>query len=360
MPSLKIIGVTRRYGPQVALDHVTFEVAHEEIMVILGPSGSGKSTLLRLIAGLESPDEGQILLDGQDLAGVPPHRRRIGLMFQEYALFPHLNVFENIAFGLRMQRLPEPEIRERVRALLNQVGLPGYELREVHTLSGGEKQRVALARSLAPRPAILLLDEPLGSLDRALREQLMREIRELLKAERMTALYVTHDQSEAMAVADRVLILHQGRIEQIGPPEALYQDPATPFVARFLDLGTFLEGQVLALGETAQVWTPLGILRGRPRGPIQPHARALILIRHTPRLNPSGPANVLTGEVVARSFRGLYMEIWMRIGTGRLRWLFPANTIEARPGEPLSLTIPAEDVLIWPMEDPQSSEGLRS
>jgi len=360
MPHLKIIGLTRRYGPQVALDHVTFEVPDEEIMVILGPSGSGKSTLLRLIAGLEPPDEGQILLDGQDLAGIPPHRRRIGLMFQEYALFPHLNVFENIAFGLRMQRLPEPEIRERVRALLNQVGLPGYELREVHTLSGGEKQRVALARSLAPRPAVLLLDEPLGSLDRALREQLMREIRELLKAERMTALYVTHDQSEAMAVADRVLILHQGRIEQIGPPEALYQDPATPFVARFLDLGTFLEGHVLAPGEIAQVWTPLGILRGRPRGPLSPHARALILIRHTPRSNPSDHANVLAGEVVARSFRGLYVEIWMRIGTERLRWLFPANTIEARPGEPLSITVPAEDVVIWPAEDPQSSRGSSS
>ncbi|GBD08403.1 Sulfate/thiosulfate import ATP-binding protein CysA [Candidatus Thermoflexus japonica] len=360
MPSLKIIGLTRRYDHQVALDHVTFEVAHEEIMVILGPSGSGKSTLLRLIAGLEPPDEGRILLDGQDLTGVPPHRRRVGLMFQEYALFPHLNVFENIAFGLRMQRLPEPEIRERVRALLDQVGLSGYELREVHTLSGGEKQRVALARSLAPRPAVLLLDEPLGSLDRALREQLMREIRELLKAERMTALYVTHDQSEAMAVADRVLILHQGRIEQIGPPEALYQDPATPFVARFLDLGTLLEGHVVTPGEIAQVWTPLGILRGRPKGSLPPRARALILIRHTPRWSSPDPANVLTGEVIARSFRGLYVEIWMQIGMGRLRWLFPANTIEARPGEPLSLTIPAEDVLIWPVEDPQSSEDPRS
>ncbi|MCS6962558.1 ABC transporter ATP-binding protein [Thermoflexus sp.] len=349
MPDLKIIRLTRRYGDQVALDRVTFEVADEEIMVVLGPSGSGKSTLLRLIAGLEPPDEGQILLNGQDLAGVPPHRRRIGLMFQEYALFPHLNVFENVAFGLRMQRLPEPEIRERVRTLLNQVGLSGYERREVHTLSGGEKQRVALARSLAPRPAILLLDEPLGSLDRALREQLMKEIRDLLKAERMTALYVTHDQSEAMAVADRVLILHRGRIEQIGPPEALYQDPATPFVARFLDLGTFLEGRVLAGGEIVEVQTPLGVLRGRPRGPVRPHDPALIMIRHTLRSVGTEPLNALAGEAIDLSFRGLHREVWLRVGGGQLRLILPASATSVRRGDRLSLAIPAEDVLIWPL-----------
>jgi len=354
MPDLKIIGLTRRYGDQVALDHVTFEVADEEIMVVLGPSGSGKSTLLRLIAGLEPPDEGRILLDDQDLAGVPPHRRRIGLMFQEYALFPHLNVFENIAFGLRMQRLPEPEIRDRVRALLSQVGLSGYERREVHTLSGGEKQRVALARSLAPRPAILLLDEPLGSLDRALREQLMKEIRELLKAERMTALYVTHDQSEAMAVADRVLILHRGRIEQIGPPEALYQDPATPFVARFLDLGTFLEGQVLAVDEIVEVRTPLGVLRGRPRGPVRPHDPALVLIRHTLRSRDTEPLNVLAGEVIDSLFRGLHREVWLRVGEGQLRLILPAGATSVRRGEQLSLAIPAEDVFIWPLSSSPS------
>ncbi len=351
MPRLEVIGLTRHYGDQVALDRVTFEVADEEIMVVLGPSGSGKSTLLRLIAGLESPDEGRILLDGRDLVGVPPHRRRIGLMFQEYALFPHLNVFENIAFGLRMQRLPEPEIRERVRALLGQVGLSGYERREVHTLSGGEKQRVALARSLAPRPVVLLLDEPLGSLDRALREQLMKEIRELLKAERMTALYVTHDQSEAMAVADRVLILHRGRIEQIGPPEALYQDPATPFVARFLDLGTFLEGRALRAGETVEVQTSIGTLYGQPRGPVRPYAPVLILIRHTPQSGSSGPVNVLEGVVIASSFRGLHREVWLRVGEGRLRLIFPASGAPIHLGERLSIAIPAHDVLIWPMEE---------
>ncbi len=349
MPRLQVIDLTRRYGELVALDHVTFEVADEEIMVILGPSGSGKSTLLRLIAGLEPPDEGRVLLDGRDLGGVPPHQRHIGLMFQEFALFPHLNVFENVAFGLRMQRLPEHEIRERVHALLSQVGLSGYERREIHTLSGGEKQRVALARSLAPRPAMLLLDEPLGSLDRALREQLMGEIREILKAERMTALYVTHDQSEAMAVADRVLILHRGRVEQIGTPEALYQDPATPFVARFLDLGTFVEGEVIAVGEIARVRTPLGSLQGRPRGPLRPHARAFVLIRHTFQAGATGPFNEVAGEVIARVFRGLYVELWLRIGEGQLRVLFPMNRLQARPGDRLSLTIPAEDVLIWPL-----------
>jgi len=359
MPRLQVVGLTRRYGDIVALDHVTFEVADEEIMVILGPSGSGKSTLLRLIAGLEPPDAGRILLDGQDLAGVPPHRRRIGLMFQEFALFPHLNVSENIAFGLRMQRRPEPEIRARVGALLRQVGLIGYERRPIHTLSGGEKQRVALARSLAPRPAVLLLDEPLGSLDRALREQLMREIRELLKTERMTALYVTHDQGEAMAVADRVLILHQGRVEQIAPPEVLYRDPATPFVARFLDLGTFVEGRVLAAGEIAEVQTPLGTLRGRPRGPLRPGDPVQVLIRHTPSPESHAPLNRLAGEVRAVSFRGLYREVWVRIGEGELRLLLPATATTMRPGERLSLTIPAEDVRIWPLDASPPAGGAQ-
>lgn len=348
MGRLEVVGLTRRYGEVMALDNVRFAVAEEEILAVLGPSGSGKSTLLRLIAGLEAPDAGRILLDGQDLAGVPPHRRRIGLMFQEFALFPHLNVFENIAFGLRMQKRPEAEIRERVQALLEQVGLPGFERREIQTLSGGEKQRVALARSLAPRPRVLLLDEPLGSLDRVLREQLVVEIRALLKSERVTALYVTHDHSEAMAVADRVLLLRQGQVEQIGPPQALYRDPATPFVARFLDLGTLLEGRVVAGGEGVAVETPAGILRGQPRGALRTGDRAWVLVRHTPRPTGEGSKNCLVGWVETVSFRGLYVEVWVRVGNGRLRFVFPPTVPEVHPGMTWSLEVATADVLVWP------------
>jgi len=363
MARLQVLALTRRYAGRAVLDHVSFEVGDGELMVILGPSGSGKTTMLRLIAGLEPPDEGQILLDGQDITAVPPHRRRIGMMFQEYALFPHFNVFENVAFGLRMQQLPEPEIRARVRTLLEQVGLPGYERRDVHTLSGGEKQRVALARSLAPRPAVLLLDEPLGSLDRALREQLMGEIRALLKAERMTALYVTHDQAEAMAIADRVLILHQGRIEQIATPEDLYRDPATPFVARFLDVGTLLEGCILAEGDPAEVETPVGRLWGFHRGAIRAGMRAWVLIPHLIRgasyhedEKPSGPVNVLDGEVLERGFRGLHVELRVRVAGGVLRQLLSPANPWIRPGQSIRMHIPADAVRIWPVD----TEGARS
>ncbi len=363
MARLQVLALTRQYEGRTVLDHVSFEVADEEILVILGPSGSGKTTLLRLIAGLEPPDEGRVLLDGQDVTAVPPHRRRIGMMFQEYALFPHLNIFENVAFGLRMQQLPEPEIRARVRALLEQVGLPGYERRDVHTLSGGEKQRVALARSLAPRPAVLLLDEPLGSLDRALREQLMGEIRSLLKAERMTALYVTHDQAEAMAIADRVLILHQGRIEQIAAPEELYRDPATPFVARFLDVGTLLEGRILTEGDPAEVETPVGKLWGRPRGTIHAGMQAWVLLPHyegTTRIlqgapydeseKPSSLVNVLDGQVLERRFRGLYVELQVQVAGGMLRQLLPAGSLRIHPGQSIRIHIPADAVRIWPRD----------
>jgi thiamine transport system ATP-binding protein len=231
---LRVEQLSMRYGDTVALDGVDLAVEDGEIVSVLGPSGSGKSTLLRVVAGLEPQATGRVSWDDSDLTGVPPHLRQLGLMFQEHTLFPHRDVLGNVAFGLRMRGLPRLQTEGRARELLALVGLAGYEHRRVTELSGGEQQRVALARALAPAPRLLMLDEPLGSLDRALRERLMVELRELFTRLGLTSLYVTHDHDEAFALADRVVVMHDGRIEQLGTPVEVWERPATEFVARFL------------------------------------------------------------------------------------------------------------------------------
>ncbi len=236
MLAIETRGLTRLFDGKAAVDTVTLDVADGEVVTVLGPSGCGKSTLLRVIAGLHRPDAGRILLDGRDLAQVPPHRRGIGLVFQDHALFQHRDVAANIAFGLRMRGDPRPVIDQRVDELLALVGLDGYEHRSVATLSGGEQQRVALARALAPEPRVLLLDEPLGSLDRRLRDRLLDFLDELFGELRVTAVYVTHDQAEAFALGDRVVVMREGRVVQTGTPDELWARPRDEDVARFLGL----------------------------------------------------------------------------------------------------------------------------
>jgi ABC-type Fe3+/spermidine/putrescine transport system ATPase subunit len=213
---------------------------------LLGASGSGKSTLLRIIAGLEDAESGFVSFNGMDLTSTPPHLRDFGLVFQDYALFPHLNVYDNVAFGLRMRRLPSDEVVERVASSLETVNLTGFENRQVTDLSGGEQQRVALARALATRPRLLMFDEPLGALDRTLREDLLNELRRILHHTNIPAIYVTHDQEEAFALADRVLILHNGQIVREGTPVEVWEHPGSVFVAGFLGLGNIIEGKVKA------------------------------------------------------------------------------------------------------------------
>jgi ABC-type Fe3+/spermidine/putrescine transport system ATPase subunit len=212
---LTVSQVAKSYGDTRAVVNVRFEVGSGEIVAVLGPSGCGKSTLLELIAGLEPLDRGEILWDGESLNHVPPHQRNFGLMFQDFALFPHRNVFDNVAFGMQMAHVSQEEIQNRVHEVLNLVGLPDFGGRDVNTLSGGEQQRIALARSLAPRPRLLMLDEPLGSLDRNLRERLVRDLRQILREQHLTAIYVTHDQEEAFAIADRVVVMNAGKVEQV-------------------------------------------------------------------------------------------------------------------------------------------------
>ena len=234
-----------RFEGEAVVDGASLDVSAGEIVTVLGPSGCGKTTLLRVIAGLQTPGEGRVLLDGDDLAGVPPHRRGVGLVFQDHALFPHRDVFGNVSFGLRMQGDSAAEIETRTRGLLELVGLTGYERRSIGTLSGGEQQRVALARALAPKPRLLLLDEPLGSLDRLLRDRLLDDLARLFGELGQTAVYVTHDQGEAFALGDRVAVMRQGRIVQIATPDELWERPADAEVARFLGITNLHDGALV-------------------------------------------------------------------------------------------------------------------
>lgn len=257
---LELIEIRKDYQDTVLLDGISFAVRRGETVCLLGPSGSGKSTLLRIIAGLEPPDSGQVRWDGIDLASIPPHRRDFGLVFQDYALFPHLDVFSNVAFGLRMRSWREDQARERVAEVLELVDLGAFATRPVTDLSGGEQQRVALARALAPRPRLLMFDEPLGALDRTLKEDLLIELRGILRMAGVPALYITHDQEEAFAIGDRILILHQGRIVREGSPAQVAAEPVTAWVAGFLGLGNVLPGQVLEKkGNKLKVKTAVGV-----------------------------------------------------------------------------------------------------
>ncbi len=247
--SLKITGLSKSYASSVALDGIDLDVRPGEFMTLLGPSGSGKTTTLNLVAGFIEADSGEILMDEKSLGGIPPYRRNIGVVFQNYALFPHMRVSANVAYALRQRRVPKVEIERRVGEILEIVGLEGYSNRYPRELSGGQQQRVALARALIFRPKLLLLDEPLGALDKRLRENLQTEIKRIHREVGVTFLFVTHDQEEALAMSDRIVVFNKGRIEQIGTAKELYEKPETLFVSRFLGDSNVVEGKIINGGE---------------------------------------------------------------------------------------------------------------
>jgi thiamine transport system ATP-binding protein len=292
-PRLAVRGARVRFAALDALDGVDIEVWPGEVVAVLGPSGSGKSTLLRAIAGLQHLDAGHVLLDGADQRGVPPHRREVGFMFQDHALFPHADVRGNVSFGLRMRRSGRREIDERVREVIELVGLEGSERRSVTTLSGGEQQRVALARALAPAPRLLMLDEPLGALDRLLRERLVGELRALFLRLGQTVVAVTHDQAEAFALADRVVLMARGQVLQSGTPASVWASPASVEVARFLGFENLVRTEV-ADGAASTPWGPLPVA-----GP--PGQTTLLLRPAGVVLDPGGP---IRAEVATVRFRG--------------------------------------------------------
>jgi ABC-type Fe3+/spermidine/putrescine transport system ATPase subunit len=339
---LKVDHVSKSFDTTPALTDVSLTLAEGQILCLLGPSGCGKTTLLRLIAGLEIPDSGDVLFEGQDITGVPPHQRGFGLMFQEFALFPHKNVGQNVAFGLQHLKQKE-EIEARVQEMLALVGLAGFEQRDVNSLSGGERQRVALARSLAPGPRLLMLDEPLGALDRALRERLMLEIRQILKQLGLTAIYVTHDQTEAFAVADRVVVMNRGRIEQDNPPEGLYYQPATPFVAQFLGFTNLLPGQVRAEG---RVETPLGVWPIPAASQYPAGTAVTVLVRpEAASLEPKAGI-VIEGELVTSLFRGRFYQIMVGAAGHTLTFEMPPNALPAL-GSTVTLWLDPAAILLF-------------
>ena len=318
---LLIEGLTAAYDEQVVLHDLDFDVSAGELLCVLGPSGGGKSTLLRVIAGLEEPRAGRVELAGRDLAGVPAHERGVGLMFQDYALFPHRDVAQNVAFGLRMQGHGSADASARVGELLDLVGLPAAEKRPVSQLSGGEQQRVALARALAPRPRLLMLDEPMGSLDRALRERLPEELRAIFGELGLSVIYVTHDQDEALSVADRVVVLADGRIVADGTPEELWTRPPDAWTARFLGFRNVAPARLAA----GILDTPWGRLPAELAGEDVADGQVTVVLRPAALVaTADGP---IRGRVSARRFRGDHVLLLIEVGDA------PTLHVEAREGE---------------------------
>jgi len=343
--------LSNHYAGEPLLQDVSFTLEEGEILCLLGPSGSGKTTLLRVLAGLEPLESGSIMFKGRDLRDVPPHLRKIGMMFQEYALFPHKTVCQNIAFGLEMQKMPTREQERKIGLMLELVGLAGFGDRTIDQLSGGERQRVALARSLAPEPQLLLLDEPLGSLDRTLRDRLTGEIRTILKKLGVTAIFVTHDQAEAFSVADKVAVLHGGILHQFDSPERLYRFPVSKIVARFLGFENLVAG---ALDDAGRFRCPFGVLNvimPEGEGDTATGPATLLLRPEGARLaDTAAPSEALpriSGVVVASRFLGGAYRLKVDAAGEILTFYLPIDPAPPLPGEPVHLCLnPASLVLL--------------
>ena len=347
MALLSVSGLSKSFDGVLAVDGVSFSADPGEILCLLGPSGCGKTTLLRMLAGLEEPDAGTVTLEGRTIDGLAPHQRGFGLMFQDLALFPHMDVFGNVAFGLRMQKLPAARVQARVHELLELVEMGGYAQRKVHELSGGERQRVALARSLAPAPRLLMLDEPLGSLDRALRESLQSQVRRILKEVGVTSIYVTHDRDEAFTMADRLIFMNHGNIIQTGTPEEVVANPADGFVARTLGFKNVLQGVVLDDGETIRVECPAGVFSvAKPPGlTVSKGSHLTLLVDENgiamSSLTPdeAAPGGSLRGVITERVFRGDRYELRVQVGEGELFCHVPAGAIPGPAGPDLEVVL---------------------
>jgi len=330
---LQVDKVSKDYGGTPVVTKVSFTLQKGEILCLLGPSGSGKTTLLRLLAGLELPDTGRFLFDGRNLITIAPHKRHFGMMFQEYALFPHKNVSENIRFGLEMMKWSADRQQQRVQKMLTLVGLPDMGERRIDELSGGERQRVALARSLAPQPRLLLLDEPLGSLDRVLRDRLAGEIRSILKSQQVTAVFVTHDQAEAFAVADTIAILRQGRLEQIDSPEMIYRKPKTAAVAAFLGFRNLID---------CSRHQPADIFRQLPVA-LQTVSAHLLIRPEGARISGQSTTGIdwpqIAGTVTKRQFQGQVYALEITVHDLQMHFDLPIDPAPPGIGEMINLDI---------------------
>jgi ABC-type Fe3+/spermidine/putrescine transport system ATPase subunit len=336
MTFLDLKGVSKAFGPRHAVETVSFVVQEGEFFSLLGPSGCGKTTLLRVIAGFERPDAGTVMLNGRDVTHALPKDRKIGMVFQNYALFPHMDVFENVAFGLRVLRLPGSEIQRRVQSVLTSVELDGRARDKVGMLSGGEQQRVAVARALVIEPSLLLFDEPLSNLDVSLRQRTREEIRAIQQKTRITSLYVTHDQGEAMSLSDRMAILRDGRIEQIGSPRDVFESPASPFVARFLGWPNVLTG--VRTHESVSVG---GMTIRPPLGNDLPTAGEITIAIPSDAivLGADGPGEQNRGVVTGVEYLGVMTMVTVRIHDAMLKVHSPMAGMRVNVGDAVPVGI---------------------
>jgi len=340
MVGVKLRGVKKRFGGYEALKGISLEIADGELFFLLGPSGCGKTTTLRIIAGLYEPDEGEVYFGGRLMNGVPPYRRNIGMVFQNYALWPHMKVFDNVAYGLKARGLPRSEIKEKVRWALELVGLRGMEEKYPNQLSGGQQQRVALARALVVEPEVLLLDEPLSNLDAKLRARMRSELKVLQKRLGITTVYVTHDQAEALSMADRIAVMNIGVVEQVGAPREVYRRPATRFVADFIGEINFLEGDVECGGEGCWAETPLGRLAVPPGSPAG---------RVTVAFRPEA-VRVVRGRglrVKTILYYGFYEDVYLEGGGVEVRARLPAGERWFGEGDEVGVEVEPGEVIVF-------------
>jgi len=362
---LRVEHVIKRFGPVVAVDDVSLAVEPGELFFLLGPSGCGKTTLLRVIAGFYAPDIGRVFFGDADVTGRPPHRRRCGMVFQNYALWPHMTVLENVAFGLAVRGMGRAERRRRATDVLATVHMADFARRKPTQLSGGQQQRVALARALAIDPDYLLLDEPLSNLDAALRLQMRDEIRRTQRATGVTSVYVTHDQDEALSMADRLAVVRDGRIEALGAPRDLYLDPPTPWVAGFLGATNLLAGRVKARdGAAVEVEAAGGRIRAAAApADLRPGDAVTLSLRpESVRLLPAeGEApreNVFAVQVLARTFQGETEQVRVRLGDAEVVVSDrPTDLPPVAPGGPARVVLPAEAVRVFPHRPEQVAAG---
>lgn len=360
METITAEALSKSFGRIQALDRVSLRIDQGELFFLLGPSGCGKSTLLRCLAGLEVPDGGAVWFGSQDVTRLPPHLRGTAMVFQSYALWPHLTVARNIAFGLEERRVAKPEIKRRVAEVLEMVQLPGFGPRSIDQMSGGQQQRVALARALVVKPKCLLLDEPLSNLDAQLRIEMRREIRRIVKDHGLTAVYVTHDQEEALAMADRIAIMNHGRLVQAGPPEEIYRSPHSAMVASFIGETNLISGTLEGLtGGSATVRTPGGRLVGRlADGSWNPAAGTAVTLSIRPeawRLHQETGDNALGGTITDRSYLGQRIQYWIETASGRQQVVETNPRILHPPGDPILMHVRCDDVVVLPDPHPVES-----